>query len=208
MKRQIILTALIVSLTIFISACSKEAPAINTGFFKDYSTTKQNIKPNLATYKKVKIVPVAVIPAITLEKQTVSQKKMYKDIENYLTKEYTNIVTASGYTVTNKADKDTFILESAISMVEVHPHDKEWNQLTPIAIGLDVVSFNAYMYQNVRLLGEMRLVDAISGHVIGRNLSILKDNKILLDGDNLEFKNLKLSLDNWLKIVKANIQNQ
>lgn len=206
MKLQIALTGIV--LAVFMSGCGSEkvGPAVNTGFFKNYETLQTQTAPSLKNYTKIQIAPIQVIPAIALEKQTASQKKMYEDIASYLNEGYKKIINASGeYTFTDKAGENTLLLESAISTVEVHFDDKEWNQLTPIAMGLDVISFNAYMYQYVRLLGEMRLVDATSGEVVARNLTILKENPILINGDDLELDNLKAGLDSWLEQVKTNI---
>ena len=79
------------------------------------------------------------------------------------------------------------------------------NQLSPIAMGLDVISFNAYMYEFVRLLGEMRLVDSSSKTVLSRDLNILKNEKIMISADDLEFKDVKHALDAWLAQVEINL---
>lgn len=209
MKLQITLTGLVLGLAVLMSGCgsTKEGPAVNTGFFKNYETLKTQTAPSLKKYTKIKVAPIQVVPAIAPDKQTTSQKKMYADIAAYLNEEYKKIISTSGsYTLTDKDAEDTLVLESAISAVEVHFDDKEWNQLSPIAMGLDVVSFNAYMYEYVRLLGEMRLVDASTKAVVSRNLTIIKENPIFITGDDLEFKNVKASLDNWLAQVKINIE--
>lgn len=210
MKLQMAFTAIVLGLAVLFSGCetAKEGPVVNTGSFKNYEALQTQAAPSLKKYKKIKVTPIKVVPAIAIDKQTASQKKMYADIAAYLNEEYKKIITLSEvYTLTDKDDENTLILESAISAVEVHFDDKEWNQLTPIAMGLDVVSFNAYMYEYVRLLGEMRLVDADTKVVVSRKLSILKENPIFITGDDLEFKNVKASLDSWLAQVKIKIEN-
>ena len=209
MKLQTVLTALVVGLAVLTSGCGSKqvGAAVNTGFFEDYMIIESDSKASSKKYTKIQVAPIQVVPAIELQMQTPSQKKMYKDIAAYLNKEYKKIITASNkYTITDEKAKDTLVLESAISAVEVHFHDKDWNQLSPIAMGLDVVSFNAYMYEFVRLLGEMRLVDAQTGEVVTRNLTILKDEKIFITGDDLELKNVKAGLDAWLVQVKINLE--
>lgn len=210
MKLQTVFVGAVLGLVVFLSGCgsTKEVgPAVNTGFFKDYEAIEAATQSSLKKYTSIKVAEVQVIPAIALEKQTPSQKKMYQDIAAYLKQEYKKLIHASGrYTVVEKATKNTLVLESAISAVEVHFDDKEWNQLSPIAMGLDVISFNAYMYEFVRLLGEMKLVDAESGKVLSSNLNIIKDEKIFITGDDLEFKNVKASLDGWLAQVKVNLE--
>lgn len=210
MKLQTVLASIVISLAIVMSGCfnNKEGPAVNTGFFKSYEALeiqKSEVMHSLKNYKKIQIAPIQVISGITEDKQTASQKKMYKDIAIYLNHQYEKVITDSGYSV-GKKGKGTLSLESSISAVEVHFDDKEWNQLSPIAMGLDTVSFNAYMYESVRLLGEMRLVDSQTGEVVARNLTILKDDKIFITGNDLEFKNLKAGLNTWLTQIKLNLE--
>lgn len=209
MKLQAVVTGLVLGLAVLTSGCGSKqvGPAVNTGFFENYTNIETPLNASLKKYTKIQVAPIQVVPAIELAKQTQSQKKMYKAIVTYLNKEYRKIITASGrYTIADKKAKDTLVLQSAISTVEVHFDDKKWNQLSPIAMGLDVVSFNAYMYEFVRVLGEMRLVDSVSGEVITRNLTILKDEKVSITGDDLKFKNLKPGLDAWLRQVKVNLE--
>lgn len=209
MKIQTILVWVALSLAVITSGCSskKEVAAVNTGFFEDYKSIEiQNKTAISKKYTKIKLSPVRVISGISESKQTPSQKKMYKEISEYLNSEYKKIVSAEGYTLADEDAKDTLLLESAISTVEVHFDDKDWNQLSPIAMGVDVISFNAYMYEFVRLLGEMRLVDTDSKKVVSSNINILKDAKILITGDELVFKDVKSGLDIWLKQVKENLQ--
>jgi len=209
MKLQTVLVGVILGLAVFVSGCgsTKETPVLSTGLFKDYEAIEAATASSVKKYTNIRVAKVQVIPAIALEKQTSSQKKMYQDIATYLDQEYKKLISASQkYTLVEKNMKDTLVLESAISTVEVHLDDKEWNQLTPIAMGLDIVSFNAYMYEFVRLLGEMKLVDAESGKVVSSHLNILKDEKIFITGENLELKNVKAGLDSWLAQVKVNLE--
>jgi hypothetical protein len=210
MKLQTVFVGAVLGLAVFVSGCgsTKEVgPAVNTGFFKDYEAINAASQASLKKYTNIRVAKVQVIPAIGSEKQTASQKKMYQDIAAYLDQEYKKLISASGrYNLVEKDTKNTLVLESAISAVEVHFDDKEWNQLSPIAMGLDVVSFNAYMYEFVRLLGEMKLVDAESGKVVSSHLNILKDEKIFITGDDLELKNVKAGLDSWLAQVKVNLE--
>ena len=209
MKLQTVLVGVILGLAVFVSGCgsTKETPVLSTGLFKGYEAIEAATASSVKKYTNIRVAKVQVIPAIALEKQTSSQKKMYQDIATYLDQEYKKLISASQkYTLVEKNMKDTLVLESAISTVEVHLDDKEWNQLTPIAMGLDIVSFNAYMYEFVRLLGEMKLVDAESGKVVSSHLNILKDEKIFITGENLELKNVKAGLDSWLAQVKVNLE--
>jgi glutaredoxin 2 len=97
---------------------------------------------------------------------------------------------------------DTLILESAISAVEVHFDDERWNQFSPIAMDITVTSYNSYADENVRILGEKRIVDAATGKTMFESMDIIKDEKIVLSGEFLEFENLKPALDKWIEHVK------
>lgn len=212
MKSEAVLAALSLSLALFISGCSSDkriAPPMDTGFFEDYSKleVKPQIKPK--SYSKILVAQAEVVPGIAEIKQTESQKKMYKEISEYLTSEYKKIVQAnSHYTLSDAKAEGTLILESAISTVEVHFDDKKWSQFTPIEMGLDTISFNAYMYEFVRVLGESRLVDAKSGEVISISREIQKNHKIAISGDDLVFKDVKPALDSWLGQVKEKLSSK
>lgn len=208
MKIQMLFIGVILCYTVLMNGCAskQERPASNTGFFKDYKSIQTQEKPVLKEYTKINLSPIIVISGIDVIQQSALQKKVYKEISTYLNTEYKKIISDAGYTLTDEKTKNTLVLESAISTVEVYLDDKEWNQLLPITMGIDVVSFNAYMNESVRLLGEMRLVDASSGKVISRNLSIVTEEKILILGDEIAFRDVKVGLDAWLQQVKENLK--
>ncbi|MDQ7062121.1 MAG: DUF3313 family protein [Sulfurimonas sp.] len=206
----IIMSGALASLLLMSGCAGKEAGvATNTGFFEDYTktTTQTVIKPAAVVYTKINVAPVKVVSGILQE--TPSQKKMYKEIEEYLMSEYKKIVQASKrYTLSDTKSVDTLVLQSAISTVEVHYDDAQWRQHTPIAMGLDTISFNAYMYEFVRILGESKLVDSTTGKVLSRTMKIQKNDKIKITGDDLVFKDIKPALDSWLAQVKADLSSK
>lgn len=214
MKLSVILAVAVLS--VFMSGCMSRTPqAKNSGFFKDYgefekltdfnkkSDHEVVLKKSAKVYKSVLISPVQVISAIEPEQQTASQKKLYKDISDYLSVEYKKSIKNSGeYKVVESSGADTFVLESAISAVEVHPDDEKWNQFSPISLGLSVVSANVYMDGDVRLLCEKRLVDAQTKEIISQSISVIKDINITPKGDELELSDIKPALDEWVTQIK------
>lgn len=97
---------------------------------------------------------------------------------------------------------NTLKLESAISTVEVHFDDDKWNQFSPISMDITVTSYNSYADENVRILGEKRIVDSVTQEVLFESMDIIKDEKISLNGDTLEFQNIKPALDRWIEHIK------
>lgn len=201
-----------------MNGCSgKSTYAKNSGFFKDYTQFKSengysasgNVqKAELSKYKNILIAPVKVISAIALEQQTDLQKKFYKEISDYLNDGYKKeIQKSSKYKVVDKKGADTLIFESAVSAVEVHFDDKKWNQFSPITMDITVTSYNPYMDENVRVLGEKRIIDSATDEVLIESMDIIKDKKIILSGDTLEFEAIKPALDAWIEHVKNYFAN-
>ena len=214
LKLQTVFVSIVLLMAFIISGCSSRAVQVkNTGFFKDYDSinTKGSLdysqdRGDISKYKNIIVAPVLVISKIKEEQQTPTQKKLYKDISEYLTSEYKKEIGMSGkYKLVEKSVPDTLKIETAISAVEVHLDDEKWNQFSPISLGLSVVSFNAYLDEDVRILGEKLLVDANSGDVLSRSMHIQKDEKIILNGENLEFKDVKPALDSWIEQVKKDL---
>ncbi len=209
MKFYTLLTSFILFVMIFMAGCSsRHIQPKNSGFFQNYKDLVTAKKIDIYKYNEVIVSPVIVISAIPVEKQTESQKKLYKEISEYVTEEYKKIFNSTSmYKLVEKESGHTLKLESAISAVEVHFDDEKWDNNTPIALGVDVVSFNSYVDESVRILGESRFVDAWSGEVLGRTIDIQKDNIISLKGDNLEFSDVKEALDSWLEAFKKDLNN-
>lgn len=195
-----------------MSGCAgKSVEAKNSGFFEEYESftapngyTAQRVPKDfdMSKYKTVFISPVLVISAVPEAQQTASQKRLYKEIAEYVAEGYKREISKSGYMLVDTKGADTLVLESAISAVEVHFEDEKWNQFSPIAIDLTVNSYNSYMDENVRILGEKRIVDATSGETLFESMEIIKDEKIVINGESLEFENIKSALDRWIEQVK------
>lgn len=212
MKISTIFAIALSAFALLMSGCaSKNVDAKNSGFFKEYESfespngyTAQKASKDfdMSKYKAVFISPVLVISAVSEAELTPSQKKLYKEISEYVMDGYKREISKSGYMLTDTKGADTLVLESAISAVEVHFEDEKWNQFSPIAMDVTVNSYNSYMDENVRILGEKRIVDAVSGESMLESMEIIKDEKIILSGESLEFENLRPALDRWIEQVK------
>lgn len=209
MKLQAVFGTVVLGLMFLMSGCAgKNVDAKNSGFFKDYTQLKSTDKVKLSKYKTILIAPTQVMSTIAPKEQTDSQKRLYKEISDYLDEGYKReLQKSSKYKVVEKEGADTLIFESAVSAVEVHFDDKKWNQFSPIAMDITVTSYNSYMDENVRILGEKRIVDSTTGEVLIESMDIIKDKKIILNGDTLEFKEIKPALDVWIEHVKNYFAN-
>lgn len=210
MRLKIVALGAITGIVLIMNGCSsKTMQATNSGFFDDYKQF-ENVeiqKPNLKKYTKIIVMPVEVISVNLEESRTPKQQELYDDISLYLYTSYKKDLQESGsYELVDKKSSNTLILQTAISTVEVHTEDKNWNQLSPISLDLNVVSYNAYMDEDVRVLGEVKLIDAQSGDVIFRGLNIQKNDKILISGEYLTIEDIKNGLDSWLEQIRNDLQ--
>ncbi|MDQ1244140.1 MAG: hypothetical protein QG565_480 [Campylobacterota bacterium] len=212
MKLSIIISIALSVFALLISGCAgKSMDAKNSGFFKEYkgfespngyAAQKASKDFDISKYKTVFVSPVKVISSIPDAEQSPSQKRLYKEISDYVRDGYKREISKSGYMLVDTKGADTLVLESAISAVEVHFDDEKWNQFSPIAMYVTVNSYNSYMDESVRILGEKRILDSLSGEAVFESMEIIKDEKIILSGESLEFENIKPALDRWIEQVK------
>lgn len=212
MKLRTILGVAVFGVMFLMSGCAgKSVDAKNSGFFKDYeqfkgstnfSAARGSKDIDISKYKTIFVSPVKVISVIPDAEQSSSQKRLYKEISDYVRDGYKREISKSGYMLVDTKGADTLVLESAISAVEVHFEDEKWNQFSPIAMDVTVTSYNSYADENVRILGEKRIVDVATGKTMFESMDIIKDEKIALSGESLEFENLKPALDIWIEHVK------
>ncbi|MCW8838729.1 MAG: DUF3313 domain-containing protein [Thiovulaceae bacterium] len=206
MKTNLLLSSLILlSIVLFSGCASKMQAPKNSGFFKSYEHLQVNSNHvsdavKLAAYKKIYVEEVSVIPSIALEEQTSEQKQLYTGISKYATNK---LKEALKFKNSNEKTKDSLVMQSAISASEVHFDDKEWNQLSPLSLGITVVSLNAYLEESARLVGEYRLI--AKDETISKSLKQIKEIPISLNGDYLTLDDLKSSIDAWVDIVASEI---
>jgi len=196
----------VVALAIFMNGCSsKEVQARNSGFLTNYEGLEhdKNFKAkkyflaqgaNLSSYENVDVVEVQVISGLKKEEQTQGQKELYQELSSYLTKACKTEVSKH-YTL----GENGLNLEIGVSAVEVHFDDKNWYPYTPIELGVSIVSMSAYMDEAVRLVLEVRLVDAKTHEVLYRSRELVDKQSVGIKGDMLTFSDLEPALTLWLK---------
>ncbi len=207
MKLKILVTSIVFSTLLLMSGCAEKELdiSINTDIFdNNIQTSKASLK---VIYTKIQVAPVQVISG--LNEVTPSQKKMYTEISEYLTSEYKKIVKSNPrYSLSDVKAKDTLVLQGTISTVEVHFDDPKWNQHTLIAMGLNSVTFNAYMYEFVRVLGKNKLIDSMNAKVVSQISKVQDKHIIKINGDDLVFSDIKPALDSWLVQVKVDLSSK
>lgn len=209
MRKKHLLYTLLLSLV--FTACSTTQTYHNrTGFFKSYESFKpvahnsslffhKEADANLSAYDKMFIPEIKILPH-TLQ-TTSEDNKLFAQIAAYATSAYTkNIIkNSANYKVVDVAQKGAMVMQIAISVVEVHPEDENWDQLSSLPFTLDASTYAAYTEGNARLLIEARISDAMSGSLLARSMRIVNKEKIRLHEDtHLQFKDLQAALDTWL----------
>jgi hypothetical protein len=206
MKKNVLISSLVATTMVIFSGCASKMQAPqNSGFFNSYEEFTQSSgfiadTKELSKYKKVYVQEVTVISAIDEKEQTDMQKNLYKEISKYAS---SRLKEALKFKNSDVKSKDTLVLSAALSASEVHFDDKEWNQLSPLALGITVVSLNAYLDESARLVGEYRL-DA-ENKTLARSLKLVKEIPISLEGDYLTLDDLKKPIDAWAETVASEI---
>jgi len=209
MTKHILISSIIAASLILFNGCtSKVIAPKNSGFFQNYEDLKQSPgfigdTKKLSQYKKVYVDEILVIPAIPLKEQTQQQKDLYKKISKYATDSLKGALKGKN---TNTLTDDALILKAALSTSEVHFEDKNWNNLSPLSLGITVVSLNAYIDGSVRLVGEYRL-DA-KDELLARSLNQVKNIPISIDGDFLTLNDLEKPIDQWVATVASELDKR
>lgn len=208
--RKIYLLSLLLLSFVFTACSTTQTYDNRSGFFKSYETFKpvaqnsslffhKDADADLGAYDKI------IIPEIKVFSHTVQtspeENKLYTQIAAYSTAAYAkNIIkNSANYKVVDVAQKGAMVIQIAISMVEVHPEDKTWDQLSALPFTLDASTYSAYSEGNARLLIEARISDAMNGRLLARSMRIVMDEKVRLHKDtHLQFKDLQTALDKWL----------
>jgi hypothetical protein len=181
-----------------------------TGFFKSYDefkpTSHDNFlffhkedDANLSHYDKI-FIPDIKILSYTANMNS-EDNKLYTQIAAYSTAAYTkNIIkNSANYKVVDVAQKGAMVMQIALSIVEVHPEDANWDQLSALPFTLDASTYSAYSEGNARLLIEARISDAMNGKLLARSMRIVMEEEIKAHDDtHLQFKDVQTALDRWL----------
>ena len=201
--KQTLLISTLITLTMLSGCASKMQAPQNSGFFKSYDDLKTSnvlVSDAKELRKNIYIEDVTVIPSIDINEQTDVQKKLYAEISKYAT---ARLKEALKFKNTDTKTKDSLVMQSALSASEVHFDDKEWNQLSPLALGITVVSLNAYLDESARLVGEYRLLN--NNKTVVKSLNLVKNVAISLNGDYLSIDDLKNSIDAWVESVASEL---
>lgn len=217
MKIRTIFNAAVLGSLLMMSGCaSKAVYQEQTGFLDDYETLisgnscskDQTVymysAQDLQSFNKVTLKDIKVISAIPQSEQTDEQKKLYELIATYVTyglKKAINEDTA--LSLVDMPGKDTLDLELAVSVVEVHLNDENWNQCSKTALGVNVVTYGVYLDDAVRILIESRI--STQDTLQAQSMQIIKDHVIRAENNTLSFENVKPALDAWLKDATKSI---
>lgn len=208
----------IVAATLLVSGCAnKNMQTKESGFLNNYdklekqdnmSKAKAYISPSadFSKYKNIYIEPVKIITGIPRDEQTDKQKIMFMKMQDYLTSNYIDIIEDSTNfnVVKTKDNKNTMIFESAISAVEVHSDDLSGMDFMPMMLVVKMIT-RPSSEANVRLLAESKLSDASTKEVLVQMLELHKGEKVKVDADELEFKDIQVTLDDLMLNIKDNI---
>lgn len=212
MKKVIKFSVLVLAMLLVNGCANKNMEEKHSGFLKsydgldshdDFENTMIRIMPgtDFTKYENIYVSPVQILSGIAEKDQTPHQKKVYKEISEYLTKGYKAEILKNGVfnLVEDKNTSKTMTFELAISAVEVHFDDIQWYQLTPITLGLTITARATYVDAAVRILAEARLSDSDNGTVLARAMDLQKGEEVKSEADELVFKDVKPALDAWLK---------
>jgi uncharacterized protein DUF3313 len=160
------------------------------------------VSVKLTTWERKKYAIRVWLDPDKMKSQTSPQdNRLYAQVSAYSTAAYTkNIIkNSANYKVVDVAQKGAMVMQIALSMVEVHPEDANWDQLSALPFTLDASTYTVYNEGNARLLIEARISDAMSGRLLARSMRIVMEEEIRTHGGAyLEFKDLQAALDTWL----------
>lgn len=217
MKIRTIFNAAVLGSLLMMSGCaSKAVYQEQTGFLDDYETLisgnscskDQTVymysAQDLQSFNKVTLKDVKVISAIPQSEQTDEQKKLYELISTYVTYGLKKAINEDAtLSLVDMPGKDTLDLELAVSVVEVHLNDENWNQCSKTALGVNVVTYGVYLDDAVRILIESRI--STQDTLQAQSMQIIKDHVIRAENNTLSFENVKPALDAWLKDATKSI---
>ena len=194
-----------------LSACSTSASyQFRTGFFSEYDKLERVTKDefrffekigdvDLNSYGKIVVPDIKVLPNVA--DSTPQENELYTQISAYTSAAYRkNIIkNSSNYTLVDVPQQGALIMQIAISLVEVHPEDKSWDNLIAFPFSLNASTYTSFQEGNVRVLIEARITDAMSSEVLARSMRVMMEEEVRLHADNIEFKDVQASLDRWLR---------
>lgn len=195
---------------VILNACSANvAYQFRTGFLNDYESLEKAPKGefhffekvgsvDLTAYDKIVVPDIKVIANSTAS--TPQENELFTQISAYTSAAYRkNIMKKSAnYTLVDVPQEGSMVVNIAISLVEVHPEDKDWDNLMAFPFTLNASTYSSFLEGNVRLLIEARITDAMSNKVLARSMRVMMRDEVRINSDKIEFKDLQAALDRWL----------
>ena len=192
------------AVALLIGGCgAKMTYQAQTGFLSDYAQLEQTSPSTRAfksdamkQYTKVRLAGVSVVQGTTTP--TPEQEALYVKIKTYLEAGLKKALGENGtYTLVEASGDDVLELSYALSAVEVHFDDAQWNQFTAAPLGVDALSYSLYLSESIRIMLERRA--SHGDEVLGEYMEIVKDSPIVPVDDQLSFEGMKPALDAWLE---------
>jgi len=215
---KILFSSVIVAATLLVSGCAnKSMQTKESGFLNNYdnlekqenlSKAKAYISPSadFSKYKNIYVAPIKIMSNIPKDEQTYKQKLLFTQMQDYLTSHYKQVIKdGTNYTLVNSPNyPDTVKFEASISAVEVHHDDLGGMDVMPMMFIVKMIKQSG-TDANVRILGESKLSDSATDKVLVNMLELHKGNKVNVDADELEFKDVQATLDDWMINTKNNL---
>lgn len=221
MKNQLCIFCLVIVTVFLMGGCAnKSIENKHSGFLKSYDGLKDDTEgrriqvmpdADFTKYKNIYVAPVQILSGITEGAKTPSQKKLFTEMSDYLTKGLKKDTEENGLLVLteNKKAPQTIVFESAISAVVVNFDDMSWYQFTPITMAATAAARASYADKTVRILGEARYSDGETGAVLMRVMNLQKGQEVGsgTETGELVFADVKPALDAFLKQFSKNFNS-
>lgn len=179
----------------------------NTGFFKSYEGLREvsenlyfekMLDANLSKYNKIYIEDILVLPNTRCS--TPQENKLYAQISSYATPAYRKIISknSSNYKLVDVAQKDTMVMQIAISMVKITSNEDGLYGLRSVDFSINENTKDIYKDEKARLLIEVKTTDAMTGSLLARSVRVVMDQKVVPHDEHFKFKDVQAALDSWL----------
>ena len=203
---------LALSASVLLAGCASNTPAPSqySGFLSDYSQLQPTQSPSgatvmrwiapdfqLANYSSVLVEKPLFYPAPTPSAQ-VSQQTL-NDIANYL-QQAIRLELAGRMRIVEQADRDTLVLRSAITAVNLSPEGLKVYEVIPIALVAAAASTAAGTRDlNTEVYVELEAIDGSNSKPMVR--VVRKGHGLQLENDSTQLRldDITPALDTWAK---------
>lgn len=203
---------LALSASVLLAGCASNTPAPSqySGFLSDYSQLQPTQSPSgatvmrwiapdfqLANYSSVLVEKPLFYPAPTPSAQ-VSQKTL-NDIANYL-QQAIRLELAGRMRIVEQADRDTLVLRSAITAVNLSPEGLKVYEVIPVALVAAAASTAAGTRDlNTEVYVELEAIDGSNSKPMVR--VVRKGHGLQLENDSTQLRldDITPALDTWAK---------